>query len=77
MCAKNEDEDTIIFPTIHKFNGNTKQFMKIVNSESNAKAYEKMVKELGCKPQELAEKLRHRAWKGKSPSDILAEAAKD
>ena len=72
-----EDDSTFVFPSVHKFNGKTKEFMARMNSESTIKAYEKLLKKLDCKPSEFSSKLRDRVWKGKSPHDILAEAEKD
>lgn len=78
MKRKKEDEDSVmIFPSIHRFNGKTKEFMAHVNSESSLKAYGRLLKELGCKPSELSEKLRARVWKGKNPRDIMDEAEQD
>jgi len=65
--------ETLIFPTIHEFNGKTKEFMKLVNAPSSKKAYETLLKELKCPPSEVGSKLRDRVWKGKTPRDILGE----
>ena len=65
--------ETLIFPTIHEFNGKTKEFMKLVNNPSTKKAYESLLKDLKCPPSEVGGKLRDRTWKGKTPRDILGE----
>ncbi len=75
--AKKDEDSVVIFPTLHQFNGKTKEFMKAVNSPSSIKAYSKLLAELKCKPSELPEKLRLRVWKGKSPREILEEAGAD
>ena len=68
--------ETLIFPTIHEFNGKTKEFMKLVNTPSTKKAYEKLLKDLKCAPSEVGHNLRSRVWKGKNPRDILGELDK-
>ena len=66
-------EAPLIFPTIHEFNGKTKDFMKLVNTPSAKKAYAELLKELKCKPSEVSARLREKVWKGKAPGDILEE----
>lgn len=70
-------EEALIFPTIHEFNGKTKDFMKLVNNPSSKKAYAELLKELKCTPSELSSRLREKAWRGKAPRDIMEELAGD
>ncbi len=72
-----KDEEVLVFPTIHRFNGKTRDLMKLLNTPSAKKAYAELLKELKCKPSEVGEKLRERAWKGKAPRDILEELETD
>lgn len=74
---RREREPPLIFPTIHEFNGKTKDFMKAVNNPSAKKAYTELLKELKCRPSEVGARLRERTWKGKEPRDILEELEKD
>ncbi len=72
-----QDDNVVLIPTLHRFNGSTKKFMQLVNDPKMADGYAKLLKELGCKPAEVSEKLRSRAWKGKTVHDIFREAAQD
>ena len=73
--AKKKGGEAAVFPTMHQFNGKTKELMRVINSPSTIKAYKELLKELKCEPSEVGAKLRARAWKGKSPRDILEEVA--
>jgi len=68
--------ETIVIPTVYNFNGKTKELEKALNDPSMIKAYSLLLKKMGGKPSEMAERLRDRVWKGKSPHDILAELEK-
>ena len=71
--AKRREGEAAVFPTVHQFNGKTKELMRLINSPSTVKAYKELLKELKCEPSEVGAKLRERVWKGKSPRDILEE----
>ena len=73
QMAKRKGGEAAVFPTMHEFNGKTKELMRLINSPSTIKAYKELLKELRCEPSEVGRKLRERVWKGKSPRDILEE----
>ena len=49
------------------------EFVKLVNGKSMKAAYASLLKELDCKPQEVAQKLRRRTWEDKGVLEILEE----
>ena len=71
--GKKKESEAAVFPTMHTFNGKTKELMRLINSPSSIKAYKELLKELKCAPPDVGNKLRERVWKGKSPRDILEE----
>ncbi len=77
MGRAGHKEEALIFPTMHEFNGKTKEFMKLINNDNSIKAYKELLKDLKCKPSEVGQKLREKTWKGKGPRGILEELDAD
>lgn len=51
-----------------------REWLECQDSKEANKAYRQLLKELKCRPSEVARKLREKVWKGKSPKEILEES---